>query len=977
MAKKLYEQLGEELINSSEEVSTKKINKADFDKSYKTTIVGCNRYFTDDVPAETKAELIKKYNIPEVSVSGVYYTFRINGNWYVKSSNNDFKLYEEVVVRVPNGNWDNMFIEVQRDTVGEGGGTGVLSAVKIDGNKLFYNGEEYRLQFGNNKRIMCVTKGKLHYIVETEDINSSYIEAATAVLNGLTNDCDIEFDANIFYPNNTYNISWLFNSSDDLTGITIDWGDGTTTTYPEITHVYGVKGMFRIKIGGLPESITTFDLSKISTFWNGIYDGDSAIGSHVYIGGNITTVSGSSQYITQLTWSESIKEVSGIRGLGERIDGEFIEMSVPPCVNTIRQYGYGGQSNYVYIPPECISIGYMAFYNVPLKDIEISPDGDKLAIGNYAFNQIAMIGENSYSCVTSLEIPSRAQLGNYSFHQMGTRIVKFESGTEEIPSYAINSINRKGSFGNVHPQSYNELYLFIPSTVTSIGNSIIYGTGRVVIVYEGSSSDWDKIEKNVGWNNSNTNIKYIYGKENYESYPFCVREIKKFHEFKSADDGAYVAGRGISISDSTISVNAEDGLIFDHGTLKVNAGTGIQCDAWSKGKVSVIIGDGLEIVTKEGSAAAEDVNGKVTLKKATNNSLGGVKIGEGITVTEDGTISTKGKEYIQGEGINITDNIISLNAASTETLGGVKVGKGLKISADGILETNGGGNYTSGDGIEITEDDVINVKQATGTEIGGIILGEGLEYDAATGKTNTVPNIQQAVIIQEADAKYLLHEYTTVDYIAGNKIVYAGAGNQIIVDGMVVFKLGGIAPNGIALPSDYNTKNYALDSMSELSTKVPNPPFYSSVSLPKNGKWYSSNAYYVNKFELLLTGASTNADTYNGYSYEPDGTQHSEYSFTNYYGFGGYGHFYLWENIYPPGSTVAGETWEFGCVCCSGFKLYRDSDYSGGKIHITIVNTASKAWYFPFVSEAEYNAAVGLTYEPNTLTNVEETITEV
>ena len=207
MAKKLYEQLGEELFNSSEEVSTKKINKADFDKSYKTTIVGCNRYFTDDVPAETKAELIKKYNIPEVSVSGVYYTFRINGNWYVKSSNNDFKLYEEVVVRVPNGNWDNMFIEVQRDTISEDGGTGVLSAVKIDGNKLFYNGEEYRLQFGNNKRIMCVTKGKLHYIVETEDVNSSYIEAATAVLNGLTDDCDIEFDANIVYPNNTYNIS--------------------------------------------------------------------------------------------------------------------------------------------------------------------------------------------------------------------------------------------------------------------------------------------------------------------------------------------------------------------------------------------------------------------------------------------------------------------------------------------------------------------------------------------------------------------------------------------------------------------------------------------------------------------------------------------------------------------------------------------------------------------------------------------------
>ena len=159
--KKISEQLGAAIFEAGKEIVGKKLSKAQYDKSYKTTIVGCNRYFTDDVPAETQAELIKKYNIPEVSISGVYYTFRINGNWYVKSSNNDFKLYEEVVVRVPNGNWDNMFIEVQRDTTN----SGALSAVKIDGNKLWYNDEEYRLQFGNNKRIMCVTKGKLHYIV--------------------------------------------------------------------------------------------------------------------------------------------------------------------------------------------------------------------------------------------------------------------------------------------------------------------------------------------------------------------------------------------------------------------------------------------------------------------------------------------------------------------------------------------------------------------------------------------------------------------------------------------------------------------------------------------------------------------------------------------------------------------------------------------------------------------------------------------
>lgn len=958
--KKISEQLGVAIFEAGKEIVGKKLSKAQYDKSYKTTIVGCNRYFTDDVPEETQAELIKKYNIPEVSVSGVYYTFRINGNWYVKSSNNDFKLYEEVVVRVPNGNWDNMFIEVQRDTTN----SGALSAVKIDGNKLWYNDEEYRLQFGNNKRIMCVTKGKLHYIVEAEDVNSSYIEAATAVINGLTNDCDIEFDANIVYPNNTYDISWLFNSSDNLTGITIDWGDGTTTTYPDKEHVYGVKGMFRIKIRGLSKDITSFDSGKITTFWDGIAGDYYSIGSHAYIGGNITTVSGYSQYVTKITWGEGIKEVRAIKGSGERVIGEFKEMSVPPCVNTIGQYGYGGQSNYAYIPPECTSIENMSIFDVPLKDIEISPDGDALTIGDYAFNSTASIFENSYSCVTAIEIPSRAQLSEFSFYQMGTRIVKFESGTEEIPSYAINSINRRGSFGDVCLQNYNELYVFIPCSVKSIGDNIIYPNSRVIIVYEGSSSDWDKITKPLNWNGigngDNTNVKYIYGKENYESYPFCVREIKKFHEFKSADDGAYVAGRGISISDSTISVNAEDGLIFDHGTLKVNAGTGIQCGTRSKGKVSVIIGDGLEIVTKEGSALPEDVNGKVTLKKATNNSLGGVKIGEGITVTEDGTISAEGKEYIQGEGINITDNIISLNVASTEALGGVKVGKGLKISSDGTLESNGG-SYTAGDGIEITEEDIINVKQATSTEIGGIILGEGLEYDPATGKTNAVPNIQQAVIITEGDAKYLLHEYTQVEYIAGNKIGYAGAQNQIIAQGYIIYKSGGTAPNGVKIE---------IAAVSDPSG-LPDIPMY--TDMPFSGSAYYNNTVKTVRAYMKLASSDSSSDNYSVLFTLEDGTEKIAssriYNYDNFQ----YGLSFVWTGIYPPGYTVSGVTHPYGAVQAQAYYKAKTSRTGAAAYRFQ----PSDVLMIDFASEAEYNAAVGLTYEPQTLTNVEETITEV
>ena len=50
-----------------------------------------------------------------------------------------------------------------------------------------------------------------------------------------------------------------------------------------------------------------------------------------------------------------------------------------------------------------------------------------------------------------------------------------------------------------------------------------------------------------------TKIKFIYGAEEYNSYSFYVREIKKLHEFKSDDDAAYTAGKNILIDNYQIS----------------------------------------------------------------------------------------------------------------------------------------------------------------------------------------------------------------------------------------------------------------------------------------------------------------------------------------------------------------------------------------------------------------------------------------
>ena len=124
---KFITELGKIIANSDITTSEKKIAKAQYDKSYNAVILGVNTDFTDDVTEEEQEALINKYSLKEVPDKDNYYTFKINGNYYVKSSNTDFKLYEKVVIRVPNGSWDNMYIEVQKDTEW-GGATWFTSA---------------------------------------------------------------------------------------------------------------------------------------------------------------------------------------------------------------------------------------------------------------------------------------------------------------------------------------------------------------------------------------------------------------------------------------------------------------------------------------------------------------------------------------------------------------------------------------------------------------------------------------------------------------------------------------------------------------------------------------------------------------------------------------------------------------------------------------------------------------------------------
>lgn len=203
--------------------------------------------------------------------------------------------------------------------------------------------------------------------------------------------------------------------------------------------------------------------------------------------------------------------------------------------------------------------------------------------------------------------------------------------------------------------------------------------------------------------------------------------------------GVVQIGSGVSVSSGVISIpNASSSVkgIFKVGYgLKMSSGT-LQLDTTAHAGPSnyglVMVGSGLAVsngVLSAGSSIATDVN------------LGMVKIGAGISVTGDGTISaTPGtiadatyisKGIVQvGSNISVTGGVISVPTASDSVLGLVRTGANIS-SSSGIISvvdatTSVKGAVQVGTNINVASG-VISVNTATAGQKGLVQVGSNIQ----------------------------------------------------------------------------------------------------------------------------------------------------------------------------------------------------------------------------------------------------------
>lgn len=197
-----------------------------------------------------------------------------------------------------------------------------------------------------------------------------------------------------------------------------------------------------------------------------------------------------------------------------------------PVVAIRRQYGTGAFARSamtsVVIPDSITEIGNNSFYNcTQLTSVQIGSGSALASIGRNAFSGCRTLAE--------MYIPASAtSIGDSAFNNCGSvnftvadGNAAYRSENGHLIERATNTLLRAGQSGVIpegvqiiadfaFSRSVSVTELYIPSSVTEIGNYIAANATLSAIYYAGTEEEWNAVQKGSLWDLDNEGVQIVF-----------------------------------------------------------------------------------------------------------------------------------------------------------------------------------------------------------------------------------------------------------------------------------------------------------------------------------------------------------------------------------------------------------------------------------------------------------------------------------